>query len=767
MSPEQARGLEVDARTDIFSLGVVVYEMIAGRHPFEAETSTDVLAAILTSEPEQVTTYAAGAPAELDRVIKKAIEKDAARRYQRMDEMVSDLKSVRSGSEVAPKPAFKRSAEYRLSRSTVTRIAVALIPLLAVLTIGRLLFGGKDRLGALDVTSLKVDHVTEWKTEPGDNTIAGRFSPDSKMIAFSSNRGGGPKIWIKQLIAQDAMQVTTGDSVDRTPVWSPDGQRIAFVSNLGGHAGIWVIPALDGSSPKLLKNLDTHQPSLKTFDNPDCSLLKHWSQDGQKLYFELSRNLFVLTLASGDIEKLTGCPEKGVPPGFAISPDEERIAYVDEMAEQVDVWVMPIGGAPLRVTHDKESDLGPVWHPDGKRLIYTSIRGEVYQVCVADLEGSLPQQITFRDRECLVSDISSDGTQILYSTSQDGSDIWSAQANGSGEVELTSLAGEEFWPEANPSGSDIAFQGTGPSNNRISRCTIMKITGNTGRVSQVAENGFDARWSPDGKMVAFVRSIEGVANIWAVSPFGGDERQVTSEGVSFVDYRLLPYTRLSNTGYSWTPDRRIAYYSRKSGSVAIYLTAIDGSDEVTVATAGNDVLQLGTPAWSPHGSRMAYVSCEQEPGQEKVWSLWVYAEGASTPVFQSRDFLQLIGWSLSGDQILLGRIDADHYRTNSVLDIKLQSISIEGEITDVMSLDATREDIRLSQDTTLIAFASRRDGADNIWVVRTAGGAPRRITANTDRRLYIAGLAWSADGKSVYFGKQWRQSLISVIRNFK
>ncbi len=284
MSPEQARGHEVDARTDIWSLGVVLYEMVTGRSPFAAPSGSDVLAAILQNEPAPVARFEPDAPAEVQRILSKTLRKDRSHRYQTVQDLLLDLQvlrddlasNARPGSgpvaSITPEGVTRGASQTGVSVPSSGR-AVWLASAAAVLVLGTILgVWAWDAMRRAPpraappsaVVQRPLTRLTFGSGLQADPT----FSPDGRFVAYASDRSGNFDIWVQPVAGGDAVQVTRSVAQDIQPDWSPDGANIVFRSDRDG-GGLFIVPALGGSERR-----------LTTF-----GAHPRWSRDGSEILF--------------------------------------------------------------------------------------------------------------------------------------------------------------------------------------------------------------------------------------------------------------------------------------------------------------------------------------------------------------------------------------------------------------------------------------------------------------------------------------------------
>jgi len=793
MSPEQARALEVDPRTDIWSLGVVIYEMVAGHTPFKSETAGDTSAAILKSEPAPLSEQAPEVPVELERIVKKALQKDREERYQVVKDLLLDLKSLkrdldlgvaihRSGAQYSEgqqstKSAAQTTAGLAVQASTQTSTLTQQLGLntrgrwvwLGVLLLISFFAGSgwywwryRHGLSANQFASLSVKQLVSRKHDLGEAGLThARFSPDGKFVAYASTKSGNSSIWLKQVNSGEPFTTRSAQETAFSPIWSPDGQQLAFLSNRNNQNGIWTMAAF-GGSPTLLKALEMTSQELIA-----------WSQQG-KIYFEMAGNLYALDVASREYLALTKFdPDKPVNRNFAISVEDEGIAYTDDAGGQIDVWVMPkSGGAPLRITNDQVEEDHLFWTPDGQRLLFSSNRNGLKQIFVATLDGREPIQLTANDSDSEVMDISPDGTRILYATARDESDLWSVKPDRPKESQLTSDLGIELWPDESPDGKWVAFQSSQATTGaKLLNCLVLAKSLTSDAVpTQLAPDGFAPRWSPDGKQVAFLHYNNGPTELWVVHPAGGDARPLASAGLLFGGYALLPYNRSQTQDFEWSPDSsRLAYAALTSGVANIWQTAADRSGSKQLSDNANSNLLFFNPTWSPDGQRVAWLGrLVGGPDKQPSWGVWLTNAGKTQQIFQSDSVLGLVGWSQSGQELIVKSI-AGKRAPNVPVDVDVFAVAVnEGPPRSLFQLKSTYfQNIQLAPARNQIAFVTRQDEADSLQLISITGGEARTIVTSNDPRVYLSGLSWAPDGKTIYYGKQASWSMLSMIDNFK
>jgi Tol biopolymer transport system component len=381
MSPEQAEGRAVDARSDIFAFGVLLYELATGQRPFDRDSAVATLAAILRDPPPPLAGRRPDLPAPLIRLVERCLRKEPERRFHAVADVqiaLDDLRDDAARGVSGPSLGAPATPQPRSRRWPA--IAAAALLAAAAAAAGTIAFwrpGVPPPLTGLDLTQLTYD--AGYSGTPA-------LSSDGTLLAFASDRGGEGNlgIWVQPVAGGQAIQVTRDPADDRTPSFTSDGGRIAFRSEREG-GGIYSVPAL-GGEPRLLV-----AGGLSPRVSPDGRQVAYWT--GSFIGFGLTPGgyrTFVVDIAGGTPREITGFTNSRFP---VWSPDGSRLVVSATQAEKPDAstydwWIAPLdGGSPVatgargllgRAASDASSQASPsAWTGD---RVLTSWRGDLWAV---------------------------------------------------------------------------------------------------------------------------------------------------------------------------------------------------------------------------------------------------------------------------------------------------------------------------------------------------------------------------------------------------
>jgi Tol biopolymer transport system component len=607
MSPEQAEGKLADARSDIFSFGAVLYEMVTGRRAFTGDSTIATLSAVLHQEPKPLD----GLPHDLEKCIRRCLRKDPGKRFQHMDELCVALEELKAESDSGTlRPAAPSPARARPRR----RLAWAVAALFVLLVVA-----GAAWRWAVPRAQPGSMRLVPLTTFPG-NEVQPAFSPDGKQVAFSWN---GPTednydIYVMLVGTDTSVRLTTDAAADGSPVWSPDGRRIAFVRS-GAKMSVMLMSALGGSERELA---DTAQmrwspgidwspdgryiafpavsaPSARSqivLLSPDTGERRvvssspsdtvgdgapRFSPDGKVLAFVRQRSLGasgigIVSLADPSDDARIISPATAQVGSFAWTPDSREVVFTGSyQGPGQGMWRMPANGQtpPVAVLGVGQDPTRVAIAPQGAYLAYEASAGDA-NLWRLDLEqgrpAAAPVKVVASTRTDTAPDYSPDGRRIVFaSTRSGGFEIWVCGADGSNPIQVTRLgAPVSGSPRWSPDGRTIAFDSDGEGQTEI--YAVNADGGPPRRLTN--DSGFDAvpTWSRDSHWIYFTSDRTGTRQLWKMPAEGGAPVQITKHGgVSATE----------------SADGKTLYYAKDIDVPGMWRVPVGGGEEVPVLDA--------------------------------------------------------------------------------------------------------------------------------------------------------------------------------------
>ncbi len=550
MAPEQAEGKLVDARSDIFSLGVMLYEMATGERPFNGDTSVSTLAAIMRDTPKSVTEVNPAIPKELGRVIRRALSKDPDRRQQTGKDLRNDLDDIRKELESGELSAVMAQAPARpaVPATTPAPRAVPWVAVVVGLALVTAVGAGVmwSRRGSTGTTPGKSAApasvtVTSITSEDGEELFP-CLSPDGKWILYTRDElgTGQTDILLRAVGGQAAINLTKDSAADDSQAaFSPDGERIAFRSERDG-GGLFVM----GRTGESVRRLTTEG------FNPS------WSPDGMSIVYAgesvtvspsvrwAGSQLWVVATATGERRQLTSTD--AVQPSW--SPHGQRIAYwgLPDRGTQRDLWtIAPEGGQPVRVTNDPAIDWSPAWSPNGRYLYFSSDRSggfNLWRVAIDEASGRTagePEAVPIPGAGIGHLSVSADGTSIATvsmtaPTNVEGLVFDPAKGTVGSRRRVTTSSDRTATPSVSPDGQWLIFAKT--QNDGQQDLWVVKRDGSGLRqVTNDAARDRNPTWSAEGTRLMFQSDRSGGRfQVWSIAADGGGLMQVTDRPESLI-----------------------------------------------------------------------------------------------------------------------------------------------------------------------------------------------------------------------------------------
>jgi serine/threonine protein kinase/Tol biopolymer transport system component len=704
MSPEQARGEPLDARTDLFSFGVVLYEMATGTLPFQGKTSLDAFAALLREEPRSVLELQPDLPAELDRIVSKALEKDRDMRSQSAAEMRAELKRLRRDTESGRIAAVAAVSGRRAAMGTsplqtrrALSFSIATLALAAILAgIAYSIYRLAHRRAPSGGAAMKIAQLTT-----SGHARKPAISPDGKYVVYEQDKDHQTSLWLYQVATGTNVQIVAPIATGMTsPAFSRDGNYVYYIDHDNDHPkGILCKVASLGGAPR------------KLFENLSSSV--SFSPDGKRL-------AFVRRLPEGGEYDLMAANEDGSeekqihrflkPKNLwndpAWAPDGKTIAltvHTDPPDNHARLEAVSVedGGERLIGSHVWSTNVRPTWLPDGSGLV--TVAGElnspdehqIYEISYPEGEA---RRITVDLSTYGGMGVTADGNSLVTAKQEFQASLMIASMDKAGHpVEDHVLAGSD---------------GT---------------------------EGLD--WTPEGRIV-YTASTASEENLGSMDASGGDRKQLTALG---VDGEYIEDPSVCGDG------RHIVAQSNHGGNMGLLRINSDGSNLVQLTREIID----GVASCSPDGKWVVFQS-----NRTGTWTLWkVSIDGGEQTQLTKEDTEQA---AVSPDGKWIACLYYPHNATRQQIAI----LPFAGRApVKILDSDGAMGKVRWTRDGRSLTYAAYDGLAENLWNQPIDGGPPRKITNYETGGIFS--FAWSRDGKRLAVVRGSRSWDVVMISNFR
>ncbi len=615
MSPEQAEGKNVDPRSDVFSLGTVLYEMASGARPFKGDTNVSTIGAILKDEPASITELKRSLPRHAGRIIRRCLAKDPDRRYQTALEVRNELEELKAeiDSGIHDDGPHRPSSPPR-SR-TGRRLALGVAALVVIALAFPIAQWLRRAAPETTYTSAPLTSAIGQDSRP-------TWSPEGEFIAFARMREGSFDLMVQPMAGGEATVRAGGPGDETPPRWSPDGRYLAYVSTLDPGTYVYLVPPHGGTPRKLIATgiptLDIGDIDTSMGDRPwdresRTLLVTRVTDSGQLAVYRVDRD-------DGKAEQLSFPPGDSDDRGASYSFDGKRIVFERRSQGRGALMIMPAaGGEPEVLLADEFDNNAPAFRPDDRHVLFLSDRGASrFDLWELNLETGALNQLTFESHEIGSYSISATD-RIAYQPFWHDTFLHVVDLDTGERRQLTSHTKDNFGARFSPDGETIAYHSTRTGNPEI----FLHHLDGSPETRVTDDPNWDASpdWSPDGRQLIFASNRQGgTFKLFIVNRDGGGARLLVDQTISARDsYSTAAISRLVSR---WSPEGdRIGYAVTTDETTSLWTVGPDGEGarELIRNVESFDWYRDGRRViyTRHHGGQSEMVAADLETGEER------------------------------------------------------------------------------------------------------------------------------------------------------
>ncbi len=688
MSPEQAEGKPPDARSDIFSFGAVLYEMVTEARAFRGDSRMSTLAAVLHKEPAPL---GEEVPGDLRKIIVRCLRKDPDRRSRSMPDVRLALQDLKEESESG---ALTPAARPRRRHRTALLVCASALVLAAVAGV----WFGLDRNRIPE----KEYRVVPLTSHPGEE-VQPAISADGTHVAYvqRDDHEGLGGLFVQHIASGARLRLTNSPIEEFSPAWAPDSRAIAFLRSLSGEkTGIFLVSPLGGGEQRLAETLAPN----RAYPELPYPLLA-WSADSRWLVFSNRKAvtdgwaLHVLSVETREERVLTS-PPADCHGDFspALSPDGRTLSFVRlERRRESTFYLLRLGenltpeGEPRRLTSVALSVRASAWTPDGSAIVFNTNQrlggAGLYRVLVSGTAE--PQPVSGFDARMAQFTVSHRSRRLVFESRTIDANLWRASLPAPGgragtPEKIASSSQAEYSPSFSPDGRKIAFSSD--------RSGVFEIytAGSDGsgvtRITNLRGSGAGSpRWSPDGRSIVFL-SGQGETDLFLVDPNGDHPRRVAA----------LPGSEVVPT---WSRDGQMIYFgSNRNGRFEVWRIAAAGGEAVQVTRNG------GHAAYESPDRKFLYIARARG-----VTSLWRMSIDGGEEV-EVADGIWAWGVAVAPEGLYLLR----RLQKNCPLEFRRHS---DGQTSPVLDLGYPTLGLDLSPDGRTLVYSTADDRSSDLMMV--------------------------------------------------